>query len=84
VAVGNAAAGRVCRAFEDAGDGRGAERGGDENGGAREGKLADLRQRCRTRLHVAGAQANVLEDKSHTRETSGRWRCRRRESAPCI
>ena len=28
VAVGDAAAGRVRRAFEDAGDGRGAERGG--------------------------------------------------------
>ena len=37
--VGNAAAGRVCRAFEDAGDGRVIERGGNENGGAREGKL---------------------------------------------
>ena len=43
VAVGNAAAGRVRRAFEDAGDGRGAERGGDNNGGAREGELANLR-----------------------------------------
>jgi len=42
VAVGNAAAGRVHRAFEDARDGRGAERGGNENGGAREGKLADV------------------------------------------
>jgi hypothetical protein len=53
VAVGDAAAGRVRRAFEDAGDGRGAERGGDENGGAREGKLADVRQRCRKRQYVS-------------------------------
>ena len=43
VAVGDAAAGRVRRAFEDAGDGHGAERGGDDNGGAREGELANLR-----------------------------------------
>ena len=35
VAVGDAAARRVRRALEDAGNGRGAERGGDENGGAR-------------------------------------------------
>jgi hypothetical protein len=39
MADGDAAAGRVRRAFEDAGDGRGAERGGDDNGGAREGEL---------------------------------------------
>ncbi len=43
MALGDAAAGRVRHAFEDAGDGCGAERGGDENGGAREGELADLR-----------------------------------------
>ena len=43
-AIGDAAAGRVRRAFEDTGDGRGAERGCDENGGAREGELADLRR----------------------------------------
>jgi len=43
VAVGDAAAGRVRRTFEDAGNGRGAERGGDENSGAREGELADVR-----------------------------------------
>ena len=36
MAVGDAAAGRVRGAFEDAGDGRGAERGGDDNGGARD------------------------------------------------
>ena len=42
MAVGDAAAGRVQRAFEDAGFGRGAERGGDENGGAQEGELADI------------------------------------------
>ncbi len=53
MAVGDAAAGRVRRAFEDAGDGRGAERGCDENGGAREGELADLRLRCRKRHHVS-------------------------------
>jgi hypothetical protein len=53
VDVGNAGAGRVCHAFEDAGDGRGVERGGDENGGAREGKLADVRQRCRKRQYVS-------------------------------
>jgi hypothetical protein len=53
VAVGDAAARKVRRAFEDAGDGRGAERGGDENGGAREGELADLTQRCRKRQHVS-------------------------------
>ena len=51
--IGNAAAGRVCRAFEDAGNGRGIKRGGDENGGAREGKLADVRQRCRKRQYVS-------------------------------
>jgi len=53
VAVGDATAGRVRRAFENAGDGRGAERGGDDNGGAREGELANLRQRCHKRLHVS-------------------------------
>ena len=51
--VGNAAAGRSCRAFEDASNGRGVERGGDENGGARESKLADVRQRCRKRQYVS-------------------------------
>ena len=87
VAVGNAAAGRVGHAFEDTCDGRGAERGCDENGGARgraggfkakvpqeatreparrqtcwstsknggarEGKLVDVRRRCRNRQHVS-------------------------------
>ena len=53
VADGDAAAGRVRRAFEDAGDGRGAERGGDDNGGAREGELENLRRRCRKRLHAS-------------------------------
>jgi len=43
VAIGNAAARRLHRAFEDAGDGRGAERRGDENGGARVSEVADLR-----------------------------------------
>ena len=84
MAIGNAAAGRVRCAFEDAGNGRGAERGGDENGSAREGELANLRQRSRKRLHVAGVQAEVLEDESCTRGNSGRWQCHRRESAPCI
>ncbi len=51
--VGNAAAGRMCRAFEDAGDGRGVERGGDKNGSTREGKLVDVRQRCRKRQYVS-------------------------------
>ena len=41
VAVGDVPAGRVRRAFEDAGDGRGIERGGGTNGSAREGELAD-------------------------------------------
>jgi hypothetical protein len=53
VAVGDAAAGRVRHAFEDASDGRGAERGGDENCGAREGELADVRRRCRKRQHAS-------------------------------
>ena len=53
VVVGDAAAGRVRPAFEDAGDGHGAERGGDDNGGAREGELANLRRRCHKRLHVS-------------------------------
>ena len=53
VAVGDAAAGRVRRAFEDAGNGRGAQRGGDENCGAREGELADVRRRCRKRQHAS-------------------------------
>ena len=44
---------RESRAFKDAGNGRGAERGGDDNGGAREGELANLRQRCRKRLHLS-------------------------------
>ena len=43
--IGNAATGRVCRAFEDAGNGRGIGRGGNKNGGAREGKLADVKLR---------------------------------------
>ena len=42
VAVGNAATRRVRQEFEDAGDGRGAERGGDDNGGARDGELANM------------------------------------------
>ena len=53
VAVGDAAARKVRRAFEDAGDGRGAKRGCDENGTAREGELADLRRRCRKRQHLS-------------------------------
>ncbi len=53
VDVGNAATGKVCCAFEDAGNGRGVGRGGNENGGAREGKLADVRQRCRKRQYVS-------------------------------
>ena len=53
VAVGDAATGRVRHAFEDAGHGRGAERGGDDNGGAREGELANLKRRCRKMLHVS-------------------------------
>ena len=52
-AIGDAVAGRVRRAFEDAGDGRGAERGGDENFGTREGKLADVRQMFRKRQHAS-------------------------------
>ena len=53
MAVGDATAGIVRRAFDDAGNGRGAERGGDENCGAREGKLADVRRRCRKRQHMS-------------------------------
>ena len=53
MAVGNAAAGRMSRAFEDAGKGHGTERGGNKNGGAREGKLADVRQRCCKRQHMS-------------------------------
>ena len=53
VDISNAAAGRVCRAFEHAGNGREVERGGNENGGVREGKLADVRQRCRRRQYVS-------------------------------
>ena len=53
VDISNAAAGRVCRAFEHAGNGREVERGGNENGGVREGKLADVRQRCHKRQYVA-------------------------------
>ncbi len=41
--VGNAVTRRVYRAFEDTGDGRNVKRGDAENGGAREGKLADVR-----------------------------------------
>ena len=51
--IGDAAARRVCHAFEDASTGRGVERGGNENGGAREGKLADVRQRCCKRQYVS-------------------------------
>jgi hypothetical protein len=43
VAVGNAVARKVHCAFEDAGDGHGTERRGDENGGERESELADVR-----------------------------------------
>ena len=43
VVVGNAATGRVCCAFEDAGNGRSVERGGAKNGSVREGKLVDVR-----------------------------------------
>jgi len=78
VAVGDAAAGRVHRAFEDAGDGRGAERGGDKNGGEREGELVILRQRCRKRLHVAGGalrggggQQDVTQQPAGTNKEGG-------------
>ena len=53
MAVGDATTGRVHRAFEDAGDGHGAERGGNENGGAREGELADVRRRCHKRQQAS-------------------------------
>ena len=53
VDVGNAATRRVCHAFEDPGYGRGVERGGDRNGGVREGKLVDVRQRRRKRQYVS-------------------------------
>ena len=53
VAVGDAAAGRVRRAFEDASNGRGTKRGGDKNCGAREGELVDVRRRCRKRQHAS-------------------------------
>ena len=53
VAVGNAAARRVHRAFEDAGDGHGTKRRGDKNGGARESKLTDVRRRCCKRQNVS-------------------------------
>ena len=53
VDVGNAAVGRVCRAFEDASNGRGVERGGNKNSSAREGKLANAKQRCRKRQYVS-------------------------------
>jgi hypothetical protein len=53
VADGNAVAGRVRCAFEDTSDGHDVKRGGDKNGGAREGKLADVKRRCRKRQHVS-------------------------------
>ena len=53
VAVGYAAIGRVRRAFEDAGDGHSAKRGGDKNGFAREGEPADVRRRCHKRQHAS-------------------------------
>ncbi len=53
VDVGNVDAGRVCCEFEDAGNGCGVERGGNKNGGAREGKLADVRQRCSKRQYLS-------------------------------
>ena len=49
VAAGNPTAGRMRHAFEDTGDGRGVKREGDNNGSAREGELADVRQRCQKR-----------------------------------
>ena len=52
MAVGDAAARRLHRALEDAGDGRSVERGGDKNGDAREGELVDARRRCRKRQHA--------------------------------
>ena len=53
VAIGAAATKRVHRAFEDAGNGHGVERGGAKNGGAREGKLVYVRQRCRKRQYLS-------------------------------
>ena len=53
MAVGNAAARRVHRAFEDAGNGRGIERRGNKNGAAREGELADVRRRCRKKKDMS-------------------------------
>ena len=49
MAAGNPTAGRMRHAFEDTGDGRGVKREGDNNGSAREGELADVRQRCQKR-----------------------------------
>ena len=53
VDIGNAAARRVCHAFEDTDNGHGIERAGDKNGSAREGKLVDVRQRCSKRQYVS-------------------------------
>ncbi len=67
MAVGDAAARRLHRALEDAGDGCDVERGGDKNGDAREGELADVRQRCRKRQHTeAETEINRKEEKWET------------------
>ena len=77
MAVGNAAAGRVRRAFEDAGDGRGAERGGDENCGAREGELAggckakvpqDATRKPAARREAEAVRQDVTQQPANTNE----------------
>jgi hypothetical protein len=50
----------VRNAFEDAGDGGGIERGFNKNGGAREGKLADVRRRCHKRQHMSRQRVKRL------------------------
>jgi hypothetical protein len=94
VAVGNAAAGRVRHAFEDACNGRRAERGCNENGGARgraggfkakvpqEATREPARKRTCWRMSKnGGAREGELADKKrrcHNRQHVSRWHVERR------
>jgi hypothetical protein len=53
-------------AFDDAGNGRGVERGGNGNGSWREGELADVRQRSskRQRDNLSGLTRGEREVKA--------------------
>ena len=69
--VGGAVAGRLHGAFKNAGDGRGVERRGDENGGARKGELTVVRQRCCKWQHMSWWQVKKQVQQDLMRQPAG-------------